>query len=52
MVFFNSLLIRVTLAIVGGAFYAFLPYLIVLFLNLSYELTMTAIFFLTIFKIC
>ena len=37
MVFFNSLLIRITLAVIGGIFYAFLTYRIVIFLHLSYE---------------
>jgi len=34
MDFFNSLLIRMTLAVIGGIFYAFLTYLIVKLLNL------------------
>jgi len=37
MTFFNSLLIRITLAVIGGVFYAFLTYWIVLFLRLPYE---------------
>src|SRR4030067_1462089 len=45
MGFFNSLLIRITLAVIGGGFYAFLTYLIVVFLNLSYEFViLTAVF--------
>ena len=45
MGFFNSLLIRITLAVIGGVFYAFLTYLIVVFLNLSYEFViLTAVF--------
>ena len=35
--FFNSLLIRITLAVIGGIFYALLTYMIVLFLNVPYE---------------
>lgn len=34
MDFFNSLQIRITLAVIGGIFYAFLTYLIFRFLNL------------------
>jgi len=49
MDFFNSLLIRITLAVVGGIFYAFLTYLIVLFLNLSYEFVITAAVFVYLF---
>jgi hypothetical protein len=37
MVFFNSLLIRITLAVIGGIFYAFLTYRIVIFLKPLYE---------------
>jgi len=49
MDFFNSLLIRITLAVFGGIFYAFLTYLIVMFLNLSYELVITAAVFVYLF---
>ncbi len=37
MGFFNSLHIRITLAVIGGIFYAFLTYLIVTFLKLPYK---------------
>lgn len=49
MDFFNSLLIRITLAAIGGIFYAFLTYLIVMFLNLSYEFVITAAIFVYLF---
>lgn len=49
MDFFNSLLIRITLAVIGGIFYAFLTYLIVIFLNLSYEFVITAAVFVYLF---
>ena len=49
MVFFNSLLIRITLAVIGGIFYGFLTYLIVMFLNLSYELVILASVFVYLF---
>ena len=49
MAFFNSLLIRITLAVIGGIFYAFLTYLIVMFLNLSYELVILASVFVYLF---
>lgn len=42
MDFFNSLLIRMTLAVVGGIFYAFLTYSIVKLLNLPYEFVILA----------
>jgi hypothetical protein len=42
MDFFNSLLIRITLAVIGGIFYAFLTYLVVMFLTLPYELVTLA----------
>jgi len=35
MGFFNSLLIRITLAVLGGVLYALLTYALILFLNLS-----------------
>lgn len=37
MTFFNSLLIRITLAVIGGIFYAFLTYWIALLLKLPDE---------------
>jgi len=37
MTFFNSFLIRITLAVIGGIFYAFLTYWIALFLKLPDE---------------
>ena len=49
MGFFNSLLIRITLAVIGGIFYAFLTYLIVRFLNLSYEFVIVAAVFVYLF---
>jgi len=49
MGFFNSLLIRITLAVIGGIFYAFLTYLIVMFLNLSYELVILTSVFVYLF---
>ena len=49
MGFFNSLLIRITLAVTGGIFYAFLTYMIVMFLNLSYELVILASVFVYLF---
>jgi hypothetical protein len=49
MGFFNSLLIRITLAVIGGIFYAFLTYMIVMFLNLSYEWVILASVFVYLF---
>jgi len=49
MDFFNSLLIRITLAVIGGIFYAFLTYLIVMFLNLSYKFVIVAAVFVYLF---
>jgi hypothetical protein len=49
MDFFNSLPIRITLAVIGGIFYAFLTYLIVMFLNLSYEFVIVAAVFVYLF---
>jgi hypothetical protein len=49
MGFFNSLVIRVTLAVIGGVFYAFLTYMIVMFLNLSYEFVILAAVFVYLF---
>jgi len=49
MDFFNSLLIRITLAVIGGVFYAFLTYMIVMFLNLSSELVTLAAIFVYLF---
>jgi hypothetical protein len=42
MGFFNSLLIRITLAVIGGICYAFLTYWIVLLLKLPYEFAILA----------
>jgi len=49
MDFFNSLLIRITLAVIGGIFYAFLTYRIIMFLNLLYEFTILAAVFVYLF---
>ncbi len=49
MDFFNSLLIRITLAVIGGIFYAFLTYLIIMSLNLSYEFVIVAAVFVYLF---
>jgi len=49
MEFFNSLLIRFTLAVIGGIFYAFLTYMIAMFLNLSYEFVIVAAVFVYLF---
>ncbi len=49
MDFFNSLLIRFTLAVIGGIFYAFLTYLITMFLNLSYEFVIVVAVFVYLF---
>jgi len=49
MVFFNSLLIRITLAVIGGIFYAFLTYRIVIFLHLSYEFVILMTVFVYLF---
>jgi hypothetical protein len=42
MGFFNSLLIRITLAVLGGILYALLTYALILFLNLSFPLAILA----------
>ncbi len=42
MGFLNSLVIRITLAVIGGIFYAFLAYTIAMFLQLSSESTFLA----------
>jgi hypothetical protein len=42
MDFFNSLLIRVTLAVIGGIVYAFLSYMILKFLSLPSEFAILA----------
>jgi hypothetical protein len=42
MVPFNSLSVRITLAVIGGIFYASLTYRIVLFLDLPYEMVILA----------
>jgi len=49
MEFFNSLLIRFTLAVIGGIFYAFLTYMIAMFLKLSYEFVIVAAVFVYLF---
>jgi hypothetical protein len=49
MDFFNSLLIRFTLAVIGGIFYAFLTYVIVMFLNLSYQFVIVISVFVYLF---
>ena len=49
MDFFNSLLIRITLAVIGGIFYAFLTYMITMFLNLSYEFVIVTAVFVYLF---
>ncbi len=49
MGFFNSLLIRITLAVIGGIFYAFLTYWIVLLLGLPYEFVTLASVFVYLF---
>jgi len=49
MDFFNSLLIRITLAVIGGIFYAFLTYRIIMFLNLLYEFAILAALFVYLF---
>ncbi|HYA94183.1 MAG TPA: hypothetical protein VEK32_22055 [Thermodesulfobacteriota bacterium] len=49
MDFFNSLLIRMTLAVIGGIFYAFLTYLIVMLVNLPYEFVILASVFVYLF---
>ena len=49
MDFFNSLVIRTTLAVIGGIFYAFLTYAIVMSLHLSYEFVIVASVFVYLF---
>jgi hypothetical protein len=49
MKFFNSLLIRFTLAVIGGIFYALLTYMIGMFLKLSYEFVIVAAVFVYLF---
>jgi len=44
MGFFNSLLIRITLAVLGGILYALLTYALILSLNLSSSLALLAAF--------
>jgi len=43
--FFNSLSIRITLAVLGGALYALLTYALILSLRLSFPLAILAAFF-------
>ena len=45
MGFFNSLSIRITLAVLGGALYALLTYALILSLRLSFPLAILAAFF-------
>jgi hypothetical protein len=49
MGFFNSLLIRITLAVIGGVFYSFLAYFIVTFLELPHEWVILASVFVYLF---
>jgi len=49
MDFLNSLLIRITLAVIGGIFYAFLTYRIIMFLNLLYQFAILAALFVYLF---
>jgi hypothetical protein len=49
MEFFNSRLIRFTLAVIGGIFYAFLTYMIAIFLRLPYEFVIVAAIFVYLF---
>jgi hypothetical protein len=49
MDFFNSLVIRTTLAVIGGTFYAFLAYVIVMSLHLPYEFVIVATVFVYLF---
>jgi hypothetical protein len=49
MDFFNSLLIRITLAVIGGIFYAFLTFKIVIFLHPSYEFAILPAVFVYLF---
>ena len=49
MGFLNSLLIRITLAVIGGIFYAFLTYMIVTFLHLPSQFAFFASAFVYLF---
>src|SRR4030042_3315674 len=49
MEFLNSLLIRIPLAVIGGIFYAFLTYRIIMFLNLLYQFAILAALFVYLF---
>lgn len=49
MGFFNSLLIRITLAVLGGALYALLTYALILSLRLSSPLAILAAFLVYLF---
>ncbi len=49
MEFFNSLGIRIALAVIGGVFYAFLTYLIVMFSKLPYEFVIVVAVFVYLF---
>jgi hypothetical protein len=49
MSFLNSLLIRITLAVIGGIFYAFLTHSIVTFFKLPYEFVILASVLVSLF---
>jgi len=49
MGFLNSLLIRITLAVIGGIFYAFLTYMIAMFLHLPSQVVFLASAFVYLF---
>ncbi len=49
MGFLNSLVIRITLALIGGIFYAFITYLMAMFLRLPFELVFLASGFVYLF---
>jgi hypothetical protein len=49
MDFFNSQVIRTTLAVIGGIFYAFLTYVIAMSFHLSYEFVIVAAVFVYLF---
>lgn len=51
MDFFNSLLVRITLAVIGGIFYAFLTYLILIFLHFSHEVIIVSSVFVYLFYV-
>lgn len=49
MGFFNSLIIRITLAVIGGILYAFITYWIVLWLGVPYECVILVSVFVYLF---